>query len=211
MSIVKDGDLLFRTYEAVKRNISRIPSQPLLSNATTFYRQIPSTMLTKPARGEAVSKSALDQFLRPRDGSTERGNRYSGPSPASLARGGPSRGGNILCCGGLYSSMQQQALVNEMSYYSHRTGRTAPDGQVVLTIRVRGSVLVADLSPHTSEAIPFLSTLGDKTFEKMNDPNDCSVARGIALAVAHSEIYKGLLVQTVRDSDRIRRGGAATT
>ena len=48
----------------------------------------------------------------------------------------------------------------------------------------------------------FFRELGPKTWEEVNDPDDCSVARGIALAIAKTGIYRGISVQTVRESER---------
>ena len=39
-------------------------------------------------------------------------------------------------------------------------------------------------------------------WDQMVDPEDCSVARGIGLAIAQTGILRGLSVQTVRKSDR---------
>jgi hypothetical protein len=39
-------------------------------------------------------------------------------------------------------------------------------------------------------------------WDEMTDPDDCSVARGIGLAVAHSGYLSGMSVETVRDSAR---------
>lgn len=202
MPVVKNPALLMETCNAVKKNISRIPSQLLSADSTTLYRRIPPTLLKKPAPGHPVSRSALDKFLTPFDGSRERQNRYSGPCPTSSLGRLPAGSGHILCCGGLYCSLQQQALINEMMHYSHRSGKMALDGQAVLKIRLRGPALVADLSPHNPAALSFLQSLGNRTFEQMTDPVDCSVARGIGIAIAHSGYFHGLLIQTVRESDR---------
>jgi hypothetical protein len=65
-----------------------------------------------------------------------------------------------------------------------------------------GSVLVADLSPHNPRARRFLREMGAGAWEQMTDPDDCSVARGMGLAIAHSGFLRGLSVQTVRSSER---------
>jgi hypothetical protein len=44
--------------------------------------------------------------------------------------------------------------------------------------------------------------MGGETWDEMNDPKDCSVARGIGLAVAEAGSLRGLSVQTVRESER---------
>jgi hypothetical protein len=72
----------------------------------------------------------------------------------------------------------------------------------VLRITVSGTLLVADLSPHNPAGVRFLRELGPKTWDQMNDPDDCSVARGIGLALGKTRFLHGLSVQTVRASER---------
>lgn len=64
-----------------------------------------------------------------------------------------------------------------------------------------GRFLVADLSPHNPGAMRFFRELGKDIWERVNDPKDCSWARGIGLAIAHSGL-QGVCVQTVRRSNR---------
>ena len=71
-----------------------------------------------------------------------------------------------------------------------------------MKMRLMGSMLVADLSPHNPRARRFLRELGKDAWEQMVDLKDCSVARGIGLAVAQSGALRGLSVQTVRESER---------
>jgi len=65
-----------------------------------------------------------------------------------------------------------------------------------------GTALVAELSPLNPRAMRFLRELGPKTWEEMTDPGDCSVARGIGLAITHSSYLHGLSVETVREPER---------
>ena len=62
--------------------------------------------------------------------------------------------------------------------------------------------MVADLSPHNPGSRRFLDSIGPKAWDEMNNPDDCSVARGIGLAIADSGFLHGLSVQTVRTSER---------
>jgi hypothetical protein len=101
-------------------------------------------------------------------------------------------------------------------------GKTLADrafaDRVVLKIVLLDQMLVADLSPHNPGALTFFrrveQTPGYKDllartqysskvsmWERMVDADDCSVARGVGLAIAHSHL-RGLSVQTVRSSGR---------
>jgi hypothetical protein len=78
-------------------------------------------------------------------------------------------------------------------------------------------LLVADLSPHNAAVHDFIDRLqaapalmgvlaheyswGGGIWQRLEDGQDCSVARGIALAVAQSGL-PGMSVQTVRRSER---------
>jgi hypothetical protein len=149
-------------------------------------------MLPKPKPGTHVSKAKANMLFIPRDGAKEKNYRFSGPSYNS----------GISPAGGLYCVLQQQALVNESMHYSGKVGAWALSGRCVLRIRLMGSVLVADLSPHNPRGLRFLREMGAGTWDQMINPDDCSVARGIGLAVAHSGFLRGLSVQTVRSSER---------
>jgi hypothetical protein len=74
-------------------------------------------------------------------------------------------------------------------------------GKCVIRMRLMGPILVGDLSPHNPRARQFLCDLGTETWDQMVNSEDCSVARGIGLAIAQSTL-RGLSVQTVRESER---------
>ncbi len=131
-------------------------------------------------------------LLIPGDGSKDYDNRFSGPSYSP----------NIPAAGGLYCVMEQQALVNEAMHYSTLPRGQALVGKCVIRIRLMGAMLVADLSPHNPNAKKFLQDLAVGTWDRMSDPDDCSVARGIGLAIANSPKLNGLIAQTVRESER---------
>lgn len=105
-------------------------------------------------------------------------------------------------------------------------GRAAPkplprpatlNQKCVIKIRVLGVYTAADLSPHNPGSDAFLDSLGQASAvkhelaasgrgwrnlrEAINDSNDCSVARGIGIAMGHFG-YEALLVQTTRTSER---------
>jgi len=192
---VKRPAALAAAYAAAKRKIDDLPTL-LLPADTTLYRSFnPNgayTQLPKPQPGQHVSKLQANKLLVPGDGLLELNNRFSGPSydPA------------IPAAAGLYCVLQQQALVNESMHYSGKVGVWALGGKCVIKMRLMGSMLVGDLSPHNPRGRRFLRELGADTWDEMNDPKDCSVARGIGLAIAEVGALRGLSVQTVRESER---------
>jgi len=186
---------LAAAYAGTKKKIDQIPTL-LLQSDTTIFRSFnpnsPYSQLPKPQPGRHVSKMQANKFLIPADGIDERNNRFSGPSndPA------------IPSAGGLYCVLQQQALVNESMHYNRKVATWALTGRCVLRMRLMGSMLVADLSPHNPRSRRFLRELGGETWNEMVDEKDCSVARGIGLAIAETKFLRGLSVQTVRQSER---------
>ncbi len=194
MPTVKSSTALKQAYDAAQQKIAlrEVPTL-LIQGVQAMFRSVPAGILPKPAAGGHVSKSAANKLLVPYDLGTERGNRFSGPSYNSPA---------IPSVGGIYCVLQQQALINESMHYSGNPGATALDGKCVLRMRVMGVLMVADLSPHNPGSRRFLDSIGPKAWDEMNNPDDCSVARGIGLAIADSGFLHGLSVQTVRTSER---------
>jgi hypothetical protein len=196
MPTVKTKAALPKVYEKATEKIRRgeIPTT-FIEAGQVLYRSInplsPHSYLPKPAPGGHVSKGLANKLLIPADGVLDLNNRYSGPS----------LDGSILPASGFYCVLQQQALVNEAAYYSGKAAVWALAGRCILRIRVMGRLLVADLSPHNPGAKRFFRELGKDIWQRVNDPKDCSWARGIGLAVAHSGL-QGMCVQTVRESDR---------
>jgi hypothetical protein len=194
---MKDAHVLAAAYATAAKKIRprEIPTLVIQAGQTVF-RSIdpnsPYTMLPKPKPGTHVSKFQANLLLVPGDGAVDLKNRFSGPS----------HNPGIPSAGGLYCVLQQQALVNESTHYSGKAAFWALSGRCVLRIRLMGSMLVADLSPHNPRARRFLREMGRDAWDQMIDPDDCSVARGIGLAVAHSGFLRGLSVQTVRMSER---------
>jgi hypothetical protein len=197
MPTVNKQDALAKAYEKTKAKIDarEIPTT-YIDAGQVLYRSInpssPYTQLPKPSTGGHVSKLRANNLLIPGDGTRDLHNRFSGPSYDAA----------IPPASGLYCVLQQQALVNESTHYSGKAPAWALVGRCVLRIRVMGRLLVADLSPHNPRAMRFFRELGKDVWERVNDPKDCSVARGIGLAVAQSGYLQGMCVQTVRESER---------
>jgi hypothetical protein len=221
MPTVARPDVVKATYDAVSALIrSREIPTDLLFAGRTLFRSFSALRLPKPAPGGCVSKTDAVKALEPFDGPDEKENRFSGPSY------NPS----IPPAGGLYCVLQQQALVNEAIFYGRRAGvhrslgaggtlaGAALANKVVVKIVLKAQMLVADLSPHNPGAANFIRKIEQtrgyldllartqyaskvSLWSRMVDGDDCSVARGIGLAVANSYLH-GLAVQTVRKSGR---------
>jgi hypothetical protein len=195
MPTVNRPAILAAFYSATRQKIDNIPTLLLPADTTLFRSFNPKsayTLLPKPPAGKHVSKVQANRLLIPGDGVLELNNRFSGPSYNPP----------IPAAAGLYCVLQQQALINESMHYGRKVGTWALTDRCVLKMRLMGSMLVADLSPHNPRARRFLRELGKDAWEQMVDPKDCSVARGIGLAVAQSGALRGLSVQTVRESER---------
>ena len=196
MPTVNKPAVLADAYERTRKKIdSREMPTAMIEAGQVLFRSIdpvkPYSYLPKPAAGGHVSKRYANDLLLPPDGPNERNNRFSGPSYSSLP-----------CGYGLYTVMQQQAMVNESKHYMKKVGTWALVGRCVVRIVVMGRILVADISPHNPGARRFFRELGKDAWERVNDPIDCSFARGIGLAVANSGFLQGMIVQTVRKSER---------
>jgi hypothetical protein len=89
----------------------------------------------------------------------------------------------------------------------------------VAKIALMSQLVVADLSPHNPGTTNFLKLVEEtpgyldllrntqysslvSLWHRITDGDDCSVARGIGLAIANSHRLKGLVIQTVRKSGR---------
>jgi hypothetical protein len=208
MAIIKSDELLAKTYKAVWDNLNTLPTQPLLAGQTMYRAISPSsryTLLEKPSKGVHLSKGALDKLITPPP-PIELNARYSGSSTGASNPSSSANATAISGAGGIYFALQTQALINEMRHYRKRPADKVFNGRAVLKVVLMGPILVADLSPHTSGASTFLAKIGKligvDVEKKIMDPIDCSVARGIGLAVANSGKYAGLLTRTARESER---------
>lgn len=223
MPTVSRPDVLSATYAAAASLIRshEVPTT-LIAAGQTIFRSVPIKYLPRPSPGQHLSKTIALNALMPMDGVMERNNRFSGPSY------NPS----IPAAGGLYCVLQQQALMNEVMHYARRAGvhkNPKPAGltfaeaamldKCVLKIVLMKQALVADLSPHNPGLSSFLKKLEQaggllnllagtqyssavSAWQRMIDSDDCSVARGIGLAVANTNFLSGLTVETVRRSGR---------
>ncbi len=197
MPTVQDKDLLAKAYESASRKIEKnqIPTLRLQSGQyvyRSFNPTSPHSYLPKPLAGHSVRKQDANQLLAPQDGIRDLNNRFSGPSYNSKIPG----------AAGFYCVLQQQALMNENMYYSGKPRDSALNGKCVIQLRLMAPIMVADLSPHNGGARKFLQDMAVGKWDRMNDKDDCSVARGIGLAIAHSMNLFGLIAQTVRESER---------
>lgn len=222
MPTIQRPDVLAAIYDATRLLIDKraVPTT-VVQAGHTIFRSVPVKYLPKPAPGGHASKSKANDALMPRDNGADGANRFSGPSGSPIIPG----------ASGLYCVLQSQALVNEVMHYSRQAGvhKTMPSGtrfvdaalgdKVVIRIRLMSSILSVDLSPHNPGHVEFLNKLLNSPgvqqklastqyasrvslWNRIVDSDDCSVSRGIGLAVAASGVYTGLVAQTVRKSGR---------
>jgi hypothetical protein len=227
MPRVHSKQLMAAIYRVVVQRGSgfNLPTTLVPANATVFHAFDQRYFAVDASRrifrrDEAMSSIKI--FPSPDDT-----NRFTGSS-----MGTPG----IEPSGGLYCSLQQQAIVNEVSHYVNeaaaaeaaKRGAARPDPiartkvmatKPVVKIQTMAPLLAVELSPHNPIGVEFVNSLGQDNgvqdamkaagkvrtpiWEAMNDGEDCSVARGLGLAVAKLG-YQGLCVQTVRTSERSR-------
>lgn len=164
MPIVKFPALLASVYEAASRRASDSPSN-LIFAGNTFFRSFSQDYFVVDTQRPILRyEYAIKALTIPKDDGT---NRFSG---ASLNTKIPS-------WGGLYCSLQQQAVVNEAAFYRQAArmekaaaaGSPAPNplprsvaltGRAVLKVRALGPILAADISPHNPDAHSFIHSIG---------------------------------------------------
>ena len=214
MASVKDDDALVKAYLAMKKRLdaATLPTLPIDIGHTVFRYINPAgtySLLAKPAKGQSVPKAKVDALLAPGDGVKELGNRYSGPPEKTALYqswapkpGSAAVAAGILPMGGFYCALQQQAIVLEAAHHGNKVQPWALTGKCVLRMRVTQQISVAELSPHNPTSRRLLRELGRGVEDEMKDPKDCSVARGIGLAIAQCSYLSGMTAQTVRESER---------
>lgn len=216
MPCVKHPDVLRAVYRATLKAIEAGElTTELLGPERFVYRATDLGRFLIYPNG-AVNKKEVGKLLEVRDENTDR-NRFSGAS----------KNADVPSHGGLYCSLQQSALVNELVHYAGkqipRDGLGRPsvahtlEAKSIMKIRLMGAVHVADVSPHNpgarrlvesigkssevQKALHSAGTLGAWIWDRLFDGEDCSVARGVGLAVAKTG-YRGLQASTVRPSAR---------
>ena len=221
MPTVRFPALLAAVYHAVLRGAPQAPSTVFFPG-TTFFRSFDQKYFVADAHRHILRRDHANNALRvPADNDH---NRFTGASHNAA----------IQAVGGLYCSLQQQAVVNEGAFYREKDranraaalGLPAPmplprsavlSGRAAVKIRILGSVVAAELSPHNPGALKFVNGIGshaavqaamkatgkaaNSIWDELNDSDDCSVARGFGLALAKFG-YPALCVQTVRASER---------
>jgi len=227
MPTVARKDVLEAVYQATLEAIGEggVPTVPLIAGDILF-RAVPEIYLPRPVSGGSVSRGKAATALEPRDGGVgsedKDKNRFTGLSYT------PS----IPAVAGLYCVLQQQALVNEAMHYGWKEDRirnaikagtplasAALANRCVIKIVLMSRFLMADLSPHNPGTEDFFRRLSSRPgvmgllaktqyaskvsfWERLVDGDDCSVARGVGLALSSVRYLNGIVVQTVRRSGR---------
>lgn len=230
MPTVSNPSVLAAVYNATLSlaRAGELPTQ-LIPAGHPLFRSVSLRILPKPSSGNTVSRQKAQEALKPQDaqpGLPEKqaksrdGNRFTGLSYDA----------SIPAAAGLYCVLQQQALMNEAIYYGRKkedvmalvkSGVTLREAALafkcVAKLIPMDRFLVADLSPHNQGAKAFFGRLETQVsdvlaktqfrstvsfWDRLTDSDDCSVARGVGLALAQVNYLDGLVVQTVRSSGR---------
>ena len=204
---VKDPKRLEKIYNAALGELTHpdIPTRIVAANAYIF-RSVEMDYLPGPPASGYVSRLKANLALQAYDQYKDR-NRWSGASQTPT----------VPSSGGIYFSLQQQALVNEIRHYGGPDADIALLNRPILKIRVNRILKLIDLTETNPEARNFASRvlqraglLSSESFVPLNvvqwyrffAEDDCSIPRGVGLAIAASKIYDGLIVPTVRFSER---------
>ncbi len=203
----------------MKHSPKRQPSPTtILGPDSTVFRWFDLKYFTVDTHRHILRRDQANKALMVRDANSDQ-NRWTGRSIDPIVRNS----------GGLYCSMQQQAVFNEAMHYAQSAWAARPDTsgtalplsaslnqKCVIKIRLLGPCLAAEISPHNPGQQAFLNRIWQapavrrelptaknwiSAQDAISDGQDCSVARGIGLALA-SYGYKALVVQTVRTSER---------
>lgn len=220
MPRVMSAHLLRAVYAEAARLIEarRIPTE-LIPAMATLYRSFDQQYANINTQG-VFPRQAANSALAIRDQHVDV-NRFTGQSFTA----------EIPAIGGLYCSLQAQAIVNETRHYARASKQIPRSGQTgfpnvdatlrrkcIVRIRLMCSVLAADISAHNPGAAAFVDALGRSTAvqdalracgrapqslaQQIDDSEDCSAARGIGLAVANTSWLRAMKATTVRRSDR---------
>jgi hypothetical protein len=205
-----------RASELIRLPDQTVPTE-LIASQRTIFRAVKKEHVQN-AKGDFDPKCASESLLFRNEVQEE--NRFSGPSFNST----------IPAFGALYFSTQQQAQVSEIVHYARyepvprnpATGypivSEALSHKCILRVRISAPILTADISLHNVGTRKFFDEIAkspdvkyalrlakqlDRPFlDHVVNSTDCSVARGIGLAVANSGYLKALQATTARTSER---------
>ena len=229
MPVARHHTIVKAVYEEARRRIGdrQIPTE-LIDPSRTLYRSIDQQYVRINTNG-IFPKQYANQALVIRDQAMDT-NRFSGQSfdPNIPAQGGLycSSQQQAQINELLHYARSEKIVVGPTQIRSlprdSKTGFPRSDAALnrkcIVKIRMMSSVLVADLSPHNMGARRFVEDVGGapgvqsafriakvaqrQMWDELCDGQDCSVARGIGLAVANSTYLNALQVATVRPSER---------
>jgi hypothetical protein len=224
MPMIKSPTLLKAAYDATMK-IAREAPTTLLEPFSTVFRAFSSDYFVVDTHRHILRRDHAEGALRiPPYGQDQ--NRWTGTS--GHAAGVPAKGG-LYCSVQQQATVNEAAHYFQAGREASAAARGVPapnplprtavlHSKCVVKIRLLGRWLVADLSlRHNPAALSFLDRIGAdlavraamqaiagrsvRVSEQINDPNDCSLARGIGLALAQAG-YQGLQVETARMSER---------
>jgi hypothetical protein len=178
-----------------------VPTRQIGLHRDQLFRYVDRQYLPKPAPNKFPSPLEQAKALSPFD-ETNDTNRWSGKSPVNRI---PSRGG-------LYTVIHPHALINELRHgnakWNPAWNERKLERYVIVEIHMMQAQLFLDLSTANPRANRFWNQffIKSKLNRQIHEPRlkseDCSIQRGIGLAVAQCLYLGGLITNTVRTSDR---------
>jgi hypothetical protein len=178
-----------------------VPTRQIGFQRDQLFRYVDRKYLPKPAPGTFASAAQQAAAISPFDEHAD-ANRWSGKSPVP----------GIQSRGGLYAVIHPHALINELRHgnakWNPAWNEKKLDQFAIVEIQIQRSHLMMDLSPANPGGQRFWklfwtkSKLDPAIHQPRLKSEDCSIQRAIGLAAAHAPYLQGLIVQTIRTSDR---------
>jgi hypothetical protein len=214
--------VLSAVYQATLHHAGNAPTT-LIPADSTFFRAFDQTYFTVDTHRHILRRDQAMNTLVIRDQHSDQ-NRFTGLSHDPRI---PSCGG-LYCALQQQALVNEVAHYVEAARTQSAAagGAAAPkpvprtavfNSKAAVKIRALGPVLAVDFSPHNAHGMSFVNSIGadgnvksamkaagrgsTSFWDAMNDGVDCSVARGLGLALAKHG-YEALCVQTVRSSER---------
>ncbi|AMY09193.1 hypothetical protein LuPra_02406 [Luteitalea pratensis] len=229
MPAVKSFAVLDAVYKATLKIGREAPTTPFM-HMTPVFRSFPQGHFVVDTHRHVFRRDHADRALViPRKSSDD--NRWTGNAQPSV----PAGRGGLYCSVQGQATINEAAYYFQRQRHTRAVAAGNPTpapvartavltGKCVVRIRLLGHWLAADLSPrHNPGAIGFLGRIekdpnvkaafrsagyaSRTVVDLINDSDDCSVARGIGLALDETG-HQALMVETARQSERspIERG-----
>lgn len=223
MPAVKSFAVLDAVYKATLKIGREAPTTPF-EHMSTVFRAFPQSHFVVDTYRHVFRRDHADGALLIWPNSSD-GNRWTGNAAPSV----PAKRGGLYCSVQGQATVNEAAYYFQRQREARAAAAAQPapapvartavlTGKCVVRIRLLGRWLAADLSPrHNPGASGFIARIEKdpdvknalrsagymtaRIADLINHPEDCSVARGIGLALDKTG-YEALIVETARESER---------